>query len=415
MKRKAVQKWGGLFIMTVILAAASDPLARQALKLQRSILTIDTHCDTPMQLVHSDYDVGKRHEPGLKSSGKQDLPRMKEGGLDASFFAVFIGQGKNTPEAYAKAKQEVITTLDFLDRMFVAQTALAERALTPDDAYRIKKNGKIALFIGLENGFPLGEDLSLVDTFYRRGVRYITLTHTGDNALCASSTDREGKEDTGLTAFGRQVVKRMNELGMIVDVSHMSDRAFFDVLATSTAPVIASHSSSRAMCDSPRNLSDEMLKALRKNGGVIQLCILSDYIKQGPPNPQRDAAYAAFYKKIREKYGSWGNITDAAELAAMETEYDALEEKYPAFPATVKDAVDHIDHIVKVAGIDAVGIGTDFDGGGGLSDLRDVTELPKITAELLRRGYGKKEIEKIWGGNFMRVFRRIIQISQTSK
>ncbi len=264
----------------------------------------------------------------------------------------------------------------------------------------------------MENGYPLGHDPALIDYFYRRGVRYVTLAHTADNDICDSSTDRKDPEDRGLSEWGRQVVRRLNELGVMVDVSHVSDRSFFDVLALTRAPVMASHSCARALSASPRNLSDEMLLALKKNGGVIQLCILTDYIKQPPANPERERAFEAFRKRIDEAYGGWGNIKDPAEHDKVEAEYDALDARYPQPPVYVRDAVDHIDHIVKLIGIDHVGIGTDFDGGGGLADCRDVTELKNITIELARRGYGKKEIAKIWGGNAMRVMQQVIDLAK---
>lgn len=391
-----------------IAVAADDTIVKKALKWHFETFTVDTHCDTPMRLVDGKFDIGQRHEPGKRESGSQDLPRMKEGGLVSSFFAVFVGQGERTNAGHAEAKADAIKTLDALGAMFAKYPDLAERALTPQDAKRIWKSGKRAIFIGLENGYPIGKDLDLIDYYYSRGVRYITLVHTEDNDIAASSTDRTRKEEAGLTDFGREVVKRMNQIGMIIDVSHSSDKAFFDVLEASKAPVLASHSSSRAVCDSPRNLTDDMLRALKKNGGVIQICILDEYVKTPTPNPERDKAYSEFRKKIREKYGSWRNITDPADRAEVEKEYASMAERYPREKVFIKDAVDHIDHVVKLIGIDHVGIGTDFDGGGGLTDCRDVTQFPSITVELVRRGYSKDDIEKIWGRNTMRVMRQVI-------
>jgi membrane dipeptidase len=198
----------------------------------------------------------------------------------------------------------------------------------------------------------------------------------------------------------------------MIDVSHVSDRSFSDVLALTRAPVIASHSCARALSDSPRNLTDDMLLALKKNGGVIQLCILNDYIKQPPANPGRDQAFAALWKKIDDVYGGWGGIKNKADRDRMEAEYDAIDARYPVPPVHVKDAVDHIDHIVKLIGIDHVGIGTDFDGGGGLADCRDVTELKNITIELARRGYNEEQVAKIWGGNFLRVMQQVMDLAQ---
>lgn len=395
------------FLTLGVLFGADDGGRAKALELHRRFLTVDTHCDTPFLLLLPGWDIGQRHEPGRRDSGRQDLVRMKEGGLDASFFAVFVGQGECTPEGRKNAYDEAVQILDALDAMYGKHPALVGKALTPADAYRLKKQGKRAIFIGMENGYPLGLDLSLVDYFHNRGVRYITLAHTADNDICDSSTDKDEPQDKGLSAFGRRLVERMNELGIMVDVSHISDKSFYDVLAMTKTPVLASHSCARALCDNPRNLSDEMLLALKKNGGVIQLCVLGEYVKRGKPNPERDAAFKTLRQKIKESYGSWGNIKDPAVRDRLEAEFAAVEEKYPADPVYVRDAVDHIDHIVKLIGIDHVGIGTDFDGGGGLTDCSDVTELYRFTVELQKRGYKEAEIAKIWGGNAMRVMTRV--------
>ncbi|HUU05823.1 MAG TPA: dipeptidase [Patescibacteria group bacterium] len=396
-----------------LLAGAADArLIKKALLWHGQVLTVDTHCDTPFMLLEDGWDIGKAHPTGLTDSGCQDLPRMKAGGLDASFFAVFVSQGARTDDGYARARDKAAAVLDAMDAMFARYPDLCGLALTPADARRLEKQGKRAIFIGMENGYPLGHDPSLIDYFYKRGVRYVTLAHTADNDICDSSTDRKDPEDRGLSDWGRRVVRRLNELGVMVDVSHVSDRSFFEVLALSRAPVMASHSCARALSASPRNLSDEMLLVLKKNGGVIQLCILNDYIKQPPADAERDQAYADFRKKVDETYGGWGNIKDKAKRDRLEKEHDALEERYPSPPVFVKDAVDHIDHIVRLVGIDHVGIGTDFDGGGGLADCRDVTELKNITIELVRRGYGKKEIAKIWGGNAMRVMQQVIDLAK---
>ena len=402
----------GLFFSTLLFSANDQKLGEKALRIHQRVLTVDTHCDTPFMLLEKDWDIGKYHQPGQPGSGCQDLLRMKEGGLDASFFAVFVGQGPRTDDGHAKAKDKAISILDAMDAMFAKYPDLCGLALTPQDAKALEKQGKRAIFIGMENGYPLGHDIALLDYFYKRGVRYVTLTHTADNDICDSSTDRKDPEDRGLSDWGRQVVRRMNELGIMVDVSHISDRSFFEVLQLSGAPVLASHSCARALSNSPRNLSDEMLLALKKNNGVIQLCILDDYVKQPPPNADRDKAFNDFYKKIDETYGGWGGIKDKAVHDKIEEEHNALEARFPKPPIFVKDAVDHIDHIVSLIGINHVGIGTDFDGGGGLADCSDVTQLKNITIELVRRGYSKKDIAKIWGGNAMRVMQQVIDFAK---
>lgn len=371
-------------------------------------LTVDTHIDTPMHLLREGWKIGERHDPGQRESGKVDLPRMAEGGLDAAFFAVFVGQGERTAEGYARAEERAMTLLDAIHKMAEDYPQLVEIATSPDDAYRIEKEGKRAAFIGMENGYPIGKDLSLLEEYYKRGIRYLTLCHTQDNDLCDSSTDRQNPEDNGLSDFGKEVVAECNRLGVMVDVSHISDKSFFDVLKVTKAPVVASHSGVRAICDVQRNLSDEMLNQLALNGGVIQVCFVSSYLKKEKPNPERDKALEA----LREKYGSRRDIRDEATLTKMREEYAAILEKYPVERAKVKDLVDHIDHVVKLVGMDYVGIGTDFDGGGEVDGCEEVSQMPRITEELLSRGYSEEDIRKIWGGNLMRVFRKIIEIAE---
>jgi membrane dipeptidase len=294
-----------------------------------------------------------------------------------------------------------LKTLESIHKNVEKNSSLAEIALSPEDAYRLKKAGKIAAFIGIENGYPIGKDIRRVKELYEQGARYITLAHTRNNDICDSSTDSKGPEYNGLSPFGREVVKEMNRLGMMIDVSHISDKAFSDVLETSTAPVIASHSSCRALCESPRNLTDDMLLALKENGGVIQICILSEYIKTPDPNPELDAKL----KDLRERYGDYDTLPEDKKKLVRE-EYRAIQDKYEKL-ATVKDVVDHIDHVVQVIGVDYAGIGTDFDGGGGVEGCKTVAEMKNITIELLQRGYSKADIAKIWGGNIMRVFKEV--------
>jgi membrane dipeptidase len=280
-------------------------------------------------------------------------------------------------------------------------------ALAPQDAYRLEKAGRRAAFIGMENGYPVGKNLSNLEEFYKLGVRYLTLCHSRDNDICDSSTDRENPQDNGLSEFGKEVVEACNRLGMMVDISHVSDKSFFDALTASRAPIIASHSSCRALCDSPRNLSDEMIRALARKGGVVQICFLSGYLKTPKPNPERDKTR----QELRTKYGSLRDVRDDKLREQMMKEFEALNQKYPDDRATIKDMVDHIEHVVKIAGIDYAGIGTDFDGGGGVIGCDEVSQMFRVTEELVRRGYSERDIAKIWGGNIMRVFGRVIAVA----
>jgi membrane dipeptidase len=382
----------------------NEPLEARAARIHAEVLIVDTHVDTPMRLSRPEFNLGEHHDP-REDGTKVDLPRMKEGGLDAAFFAVFARQRSRTLEGNDKAKEGALRTFDAIHEAIKAHSDMAELALTPDDAYRIEKADKRAIYIGLENGYAIGNELSLVKRYYDLGARYITLCHTRNNDICDSSTDEP--EHNGLSEFGKKVVAEMNRLGMLVDVSHISDDSFYDVLKVSKAPVIASHSCARALCDNPRNLDDEMLKKLADNGGVIQVCVLSSYVKKPVPNPEREAAV----KTLRQKYRNIGELSEEDKEKEL-NERDALEKKYPHRLATVSDFVDHIDHIVRIVGIDHVGIGTDFDGGGGLDGCYDISEIGNITLELFRRGYTDKQIRKIWGGNFMRVFRQIIKVPE---
>jgi len=263
------------------------------------------------------------------------------------------------------------------------------------------KEGKIAAFIGVENGYPIGKDLTRIRQYYDLGARYITLAHTMNNDICDSSTDPAGPENGGLSPFGKEVVQEMNRLGMMIDISHISDKSFYDVLKVTKAPVLASHSSCRALCGSPRNLTDDMLVALKENGGVIQICILGNYLKTPEPNPELDSKL----KELHDRYGDYNTLSDSMKKMVRK-EYRDIQKSYEK-PATVKDVVDHIDHVVQVIGSDYVGIGTDFDGGGGVEGCRTASEMKNITIELLRRGYSKSDITKIWGGNVMRVLRKV--------
>jgi len=383
----------------------NDKIKKQAAKIHNRIFTLDSHCDTPLSIMYDKIDMGTRNDVA-KTGSKIDFIRMKEGGLDASFFAVFLSQGKRNAESNIKAKENAFAIFSAIFDQLKKYPNLAEIALNPKDAYRIQKKGKRAIYIGIENGYALGNDLFNVEEYYTLGARYITLCHSKNNDICDSSTDEKGPEHNGLSAFGEKVVSEMNRLGMMIDVSHISDKSFYDVIKLSKFPVIASHSSARAICNHPRNFDDNMLKTIADNGGVIQLCVLNSYIKAQAPNAQHDLAM----KAIRDKYNNFVDISPEQKAEAMK-EWKQLKVDFPEELATVSDAVDHIDHMVRIAGIDHVGIGTDFDGGGGISGFFDISQCGNVTYELVKRGYSANDIEKIWSGNFMRVFKQVQKIS----
>jgi membrane dipeptidase len=388
-------------VLTLYSCTSSDEqLARKADRIHESILTVDTHCDTPMELYRSDFDLGQRHDEGCV-----DFPRMKDGGLDAEFFAVFIGQGPRDDSSYNAVHSRALEIFGAIHANLEKNRNLAGLATSYSEALSLKKEGRLSAFIGVENGYPIGKDLGRIKEYYDKGARYITLCHTKNNDICDSSTDQAGAEHNGLSEFGQEVVREMNRLGMMIDVSHISDSAFYDVLKSTNSPVIASHSSCRALCENPRNLSDNMLLALKENGGVIQICILSAYLKAPERNPELEAKLDT----LRKKYGDYNNL-DTEQRRQMRAEYRKLQKQYEKL-ATVKDAVDHIDHVIQVIGIDHVGIGTDFDGGGGIEGCKSVADMKNFTLELLKRGYSKSDIEKIWGGNVMRVLTKVEQAS----
>ena len=346
-------------------------IQKKAQKIHSQVLTFDSHLDTPLimsiypSFFGEEFDLGKRYETASFGSfvfRQVDFPRMQEGGLDAAFFVAYVAQGTRDDAGNQAAIETVLGLIDLIYEKVGEHPDLAKVVSAPRDAYRLHKKGKRAIYIGIENGYAIGNNLSMLETYYNLGARYMTLSHSSNNDICDSSTDSGGPEHGGLSAFGERVVAEMNRLGMMVDVSHISDDAVWDVLAVSDAPVIASHSNARALYDHPRNLNDDLLKAIAEKGGVVQVNFL--YVSENDP--------------------------DTGERTA-----------------NVSDVIDHIDHIVTVAGIDHVGIGSDFDGGGVVEGCEDVSELEAITLELVKRGYTKREIHKIWSGNLMRVFQQV--------
>lgn len=379
-------------------------LEKKARRIHAKCLTVDTHCDTPMQMIKPGFNIREEH---IAPKSRVDLPRMKQGGLDAMFFAVFTGQKPRTEENYRKTYQLANQMLDSIHSMVRQNIDLATLALKADDLERIEKAGMRAVYIGMENGFPLAKDITRVEEFYKKGVRYITLCHSFHNDICDSSTDAAPAEHNGVSDFGKQVISEMNRLGMMIDISHASDKSFFDAVELSKAPVIASHSSVRSVAKHDRNMSDEMIKKLAQKGGVIQICLLDVYIKE----PDTTSVKFKTEKRLHKIYRTTYNTMSETEKAVFEKEWDDVQASYASELPTVKDLVDHIDYVKNLVGIDYVGIGSDFDGGGGLRDCADVSQFPNITLELLKRGYTETEIRKIWGGNLLRVFREVEKIA----
>jgi len=373
-------------------------LWQKAMKIHQKAIVIDTHVDTPSKMLRGNFNIGIRSD-----EGHIDLIRMKEGGLDAQFMAVFVSQSMEGKGAAHYA----LEMIDVILQQVEANSDKAVMAYSPADIRRIHKQGKIAILMGNENGIPVENSLRLLRDFYRLGIRYITLCHMGSNFICDSSTDEP--KWNGLSDFGKEVVREMNRLGIMVDVSHISDQAFWDVLKTSQAPVIASHSCARALCDAARNLSDDMIKALAEKGGVVQLAYVSDFVSQDykDKTEERLKKLAPIITELREKYKD--------DREGLYQELRTLYEKYPGPPPQITSLIDQIDYIVKLVGVDYVGLGSDFDGTNSVPEgLEDVSKLPIITYHLLKRGYKEEEIIKILGGNLLRFFEKVEEVARQS-
>jgi membrane dipeptidase len=365
-----------------------DDMAR-ARRISAEAIGIDSHIDTIQHVLVDGVDLANRLPNGMV-----DFPRLREGGMKAPFFALWV-------PVYYQGAEAVRRTLDLRDamqRVLDAHPDQIELATGAADIERIVKAKKIAAFLAIEGGHQIDDDLAVLRVYYRLGIRAMTLTHFKNNNWADSSTDKPAHN--GLTPFGKDVVREMNRLGMLVDVSHVSDKTFYDALAVSSKPVIVSHSSSRAISNIPRNVTDDMLRALAKNGGVIGINFGEGFISQ------KDVA--ALQAAISSDKGAppdmAGKILD--DYANMEYRKDLADMKTGL--ATISDVADHVDHMVKVAGIDHVGIGSDFDGITSPPEgLRDISKMPSLVAELLKRGYSEQDIKKILGGNYLRVIREV--------
>lgn len=355
--------------------------------LHQKAFVLDSHCDTPLSLI-----LGT--DPGKKNKIRQvDFIRMKEGGVDASFFAIYTSNSLSPDQATRRALQLIAQTYDAIeknpDKVSLATTVREGRAL--------KANGMTAIYLGMENGSPIQKDLSLLRLFYRMGVRYMTLTHAGNNEICDSCAPKE-KRWNGVSPFGREVIAQMNRLGMMIDVSHISDEAFYDVLKYSKAPVVATHSCCRALANHPRNMTDQMIKDLAAAGGVIQINFYPSFLDD--TYGARSAALLDAYDEAEEVFKA--NPKSRKALAAFnKAELDLVNSPRPPYQLVV----DHIEHVIKLVGVNHVGIGSDFDGIAATPQgLEHVGKMQVITGELMRRGYQEEEICKILGENFLRVF-----------
>ena len=392
----------------------AETLEEKAQRIHDTVITIDTHDDINV----NNFTDSINYTQNLNT--QVNLPKMKEGGLDVAWFIVYTGQDTLSTEGYAAASENAISKFEAIHKLCeeIAPDEI-ELALTSEDVRRIAASGKKVAMIGVENAYPIGEDLSKIEEYQRRGARYMSLAHNGHNQFSDSNT---GEKDSiwlhnGLSELGKQAIAEMNRVGIMIDVSHPSKEAMLQMVELSKVPIIASHSSARALCDHSRNLDDEQLLLLKENGGVVQTVAFSSYL-----NTEKGEARSAYMKGIYEEAAdSLGlNWYERSQFGSLTKEQqDEFMENYPkvtqlgdkiaatktdAPPAVnVSDLVDHIDYMVKLIGIDHVGISSDFDGGGGIEGWSDASETFNVTLELVKRGYTEEEIAKLWGGNLLRV------------
>jgi len=360
----------------------------------QSLLTLDTHLDTPALLAIPGWSIMDRHD-AHRDFSQVDVPRMKQGHLDGGFWAIYTPQGVLTPAATRAARDAAIMRGVEIREMVAAHPTVFALADKAADAPKIAASGRIVVFLSIENAWPLGDDVTLLDTFYRLGVRISGFAHFRNNQFADSATDKE--QWGGLSPAGKALLAQMNKLGVVPDLSHSSDKALDDALALSKSPVILTHSGCRAVFDHPRNIDDDHLRALSAQGGVIQINTV--YVKAERPDPDRDVAM----KALAEKYPENRSLAPA-ERAAYLAERRAIEARYPLVDGpTFADVTANLLHALKIAGVDHVGIGADWDGGGGVVGMEDVASLPKITEALLKAGYSREDIAKVWSGNVLRV------------
>jgi membrane dipeptidase len=389
-----------LIAFPVLAQTRDERLWQRALQIQRRAIVIDTHNDITTPMTNDDYDLGGTPPTPYRTS----IERMKKGGLTAEFFSLYV---KPWYVEHGGAARRTLDMIDSVYRAIERHPRDLMLATSAADIRRAKQQGKIAALMGIEGGHAIEDSLPTLREFYRLGVRYMTLTWNNTNNWADSN--RGPATHHGLSDFGKEVVREMNRLGMLVDISHVSDETMNAALDVSKAPIIASHSSARALSNVPRNIPDDILRRIAKNGGVVQVNFYSLFVDEKTVRPQsdaRDARIKAQQAAIDEKY------KDDPERRAEES--DKLEAANPLPPLPISKLIDHIDHIVKVAGIDHVGIGADFDGANDMPEgAQDVSMLPNITYELLKRGYSEPDIRKILGENLLRVMAQAERVSRT--
>lgn len=399
----------------------SDEILEKAQAIHDRVLVLDTHVDISV----TNFTADKNYTEDL--GNQVNLPTMEAGGLDVAWFIVYTGQGALTPEGYDKAYENAISKFDAIHRL--TKEIAPERiglAVSSAEAKELHASGKKIAMIGVENAYPLGTDISRVKEFYDRGARYMSLSHNGHSQFCDSNTGEKDSlwVDKGVSDLGKLVIKEMNKWGIMIDVSHPSKQSIKDMINLSKAPIIASHSSARALCNHSRNLDDEQLEWMKSNGGVVQTVAFSSYVS----TEKHSAHAAALSEKVtalaKEKgleMKSWDEIRklEATERDRYMKTYRAMSEEAASMmsdedpkPVDVADYVDHIDYLVKKMGLDHVGISSDFDGGGGIYGWNDASETLNVTAELVKRGYTEAQIAQLWSGNLLRVLDDVAAIAK---
>ena len=390
---------GFLFIRFLIIIF----LISFSLQLRAEYLTLDSHIDIPF-----DYMINPEHDPGNETDMQVDFQKMLKGNLDGGFFIVYVGQSELSKNGYQEAKEKAIIKFNAINKMVKKYSNKIVLVKSPEEVYEAKRNKKLFAAIGIENGYVIGEDIELLKYYYDLGARYMTLSHIGHNQISDSSLPKKSLKNEiemhgGLSDFGKITIKKMNELGMMIDISHVSDKSALQAIRLSHHPVIASHSGARSVANHPRNIPDNIIKEIARKGGVIQVVAFSSYVKV---NKKRTESIVSLRDSILEMTGDENFIPEKhMKLIKYKNSMDRINKEFP-LPG-IDSFIDHIDHIVDLVGIDYVGISSDFGGGGGIEGWTNASQTFNITNSLLLRGYSKDEVNKIWSENFLRVWKNV--------
>jgi len=374
-----------------------------SLQLRAEYLTLDSHIDIPF-----DYMINPEHDPGNETDMQVDFQKMLKGNLDGGFFIVYVGQSELSKNGYQEAKEKAIIKFNAINKMVEKYPNKIVLVKSPEEVYEAKRNKKLFAAIGIENGYVIGEDIELLKYYYDLGARYMTLSHIGHNQISDSSLPKKSLKNEiemhgGLSDFGKITIKKMNELGMMIDISHVSDKSALQAIRLSHHPVIASHSGARSVANHPRNIPDNIIKEIAKKGGVVQVVAFSSYVKV---NKKRTESIVSLRDSILAMTGDKNFIPEKhMKLIKYKNGMDRINKEFP-LPG-IDSFIDHIDHIVDLVGIDYVGISSDFGGGGGIEGWTNASQTFNITNSLLRRGYSKDEVNKIWSENLLRVWKNV--------